>query len=896
MGRKKARNIIVITVLFLLGIILSSFNIKMDKGPVLEVTETIESYSFLLAIALILGFLCSLTYKKRGKYLKLMSGLTLFAGTVVIALRCINGNIKFDLSSVGLYCSTVLGEYFSFLKEKYINPNSISGSPIKRLFKKENGTDIEYYERTTLPASSHDPIVDYSQLYKNRTSQCELVISIIKDIKYIREGYSICISGEWGSGKTSFIKAVLSKLQKEEIPYSEIRINALELESVSTLIEYYFSSLKNILDEKGAYSGFRSEYKELVNSLLKLASNDSVANYVTNKLYSHNDYRKSIDDLKDLIKDVVKDERIIIIVDDIDRCSDKKAVEVLFFIKEIATMSNCISFYLVDYHKFKEMKTIYDFGEGFLDKFFNRVVSLNTADYSEIINNFGDDKFSENINSVIEFYQNKVDYIKNKTNTKEDADNLKNAEKKLRDLKQQFSNPRKFIKAYEHYVILNKVLSEISRSVERERLDKYLKKIEHHKQLTLISLLYGFNPEAYTYLECDSFRKMISIKPQENIFCDVLINEWNSLGRARFSEEKREFAELIVSDSEKIKNIIDPYDTTFARYIDYIDNSDKISLLDRKIDLKDYIKTLYQYSREIDLDKYIRKVFEQYQTRISFDEALSACLSPDIRFYNNSFTMTIFYEFFCKEISSIKDINACQMLFNERKLNVISALNQIYVHYYLIYKSHNNTVDKLRHIADDIMLDKKVRENMEILTDKISVVLNMRHEITKNDSVKAMLKMLDICDKRLEKKYGDLTEYEDVQIIRKKSERAVREMEALAKIEEFIFELKANDTENEKNSLSFYDRLKRLSDSINSEKEYYDNSNEIFNIANLLLKTNVGAKTSEILELLNTIITNIAKYDSNDAFLLRCIYFDLMWSIEISRKTEPDTQNSDQHE
>ncbi len=66
-----------------------------------------------------------------------------------------------------------------------------------------------------------------------------------------------------------------------------------------------------------------------------------------------------------------------------------------------------------------------------------------------------------------------------------------------------------------------------------------MKKIEPAKQLILLSLLYGFYPEDYTYLECDNYIKMISNMSQKNVFRSVLINEWDALGRARYSEEKR---------------------------------------------------------------------------------------------------------------------------------------------------------------------------------------------------------------------------------------------------------------------------------------------------------------------------------------------------------------------
>jgi len=452
MKGKTIRKIIIIIIIFILGIFISEFNITLE-GKIAELIKAIDNYSFLVAVALIIGILCSFTYKKKERFFKVMTELTIFVVAIIMAVRSLNGDISLSLN---LYS---LSNYFLLL--------SAVGGWILLYYRNKNETKIEKTKSVNEQQFGYKPIDKYALLFKNRQGQCDLVTKIVADSKIISNGYSICIAGEWGSGKTSFIEATLNKLKNDKIPYSEIRINALELENINTLIEYYFSSLKNILEEKSAYSGFKSEYKEMVNSFLKLASSESISNYFTNKLYPHNDYRNNIKELDKLIKDVMKDERIIIVVDDIDRCSDEKALEVLFFTKEIATMSKCISFYLIDYDKFLEKEAIVAFGEGFLDKFFNRVIAINKADYKEIINKFDDVSFARNINKVTDYYAKRVSGAEKALNNNLHSDNYENYKNNYEtavaddeEFISLLSNPRKLIKAHEHYKLLNEVLDE----------------------------------------------------------------------------------------------------------------------------------------------------------------------------------------------------------------------------------------------------------------------------------------------------------------------------------------------------------------------------------------------------------------------------------------------------
>ena len=108
--------------------------------------------------------------------------------------------------------------------------------------------------------SIHDPIKHYDQLFSERKQQCDELIALIQN-NINKKGNPICISGEWGTGKTSFVNAVINRL-KEENPDQiyTIRMNTMELFTLRSMVEHFTRSLKAILKENRVYTGINSSY------------------------------------------------------------------------------------------------------------------------------------------------------------------------------------------------------------------------------------------------------------------------------------------------------------------------------------------------------------------------------------------------------------------------------------------------------------------------------------------------------------------------------------------------------------------------------------------------------------------------------------------------------------
>lgn len=868
MNGKKIRKIIITTALFFLGMIISRYDIELN-GKIAEILQTIDNYSFLIAVFLIIGFLCSITYKSKGRYIKMLSELTLLAGVVVIAVRSFNGSIKLDseiesLANDGLLLSTVIGRIFLDKISKEDSENAQAESEIETKF-------------------GHKPIDKYVLLFDNRKSQCDLVANIIKNKKIISDGYSICISGEWGSGKTSFIEALLDNLKsdnqknEEKVPYSVIRINALELENINTLIEYYFKALKNILDEKGAYSGFKSEYKEMVNSFLKIASHDSIADYVTNKLYPQNDYRKSIEELDKLIKDVMKDERIIIVVDDIDRCSDEKATETMFFVKEIATRSNCVSFFLVEYNKLKGSKIIKEFGDGFLEKFFNRVVAINKADYNKIIRKFDDVNFTRNIKKVLDYYEKAVESAELELKMNKDSDAASQSSKSLNERNKEFdnmksllSNPRKIIKAHEQYKVLNGVVDKNIKSnkeVSEETIKKYLEKIDFQKQLILISLLYGFHPDLYTYFECEGYEK-IRIESEKYPIDSILYNEWGYWGTAKFTLEKRRFAEYIVSEPSKIIDIINPYYSEFEQYTDYLDKD--FNLIDKGISFEQCIKVLIHNMGINGGEKYIDKAFDLYKSTLSFDDALCVFQIHKLYFVRDYPLISSFYAHFCNEKIRTESRSKCQQIFSSTYQEILVNLLNAFTSYIYFLDDGQGRYDGLTMKTHEAYHCKAVEEGAVKVINEFGRILKIT--FISNDVIANMNKIIDCIDEKGKKQDEDFLNYDEIKVIRDTSLQAISEVESLMKIENYIFH--KNIAFSDDRPSSIIEKAKRFREAFESD-EGYSSMNDDFNNFITSLCNSDSEISDELLQVLDDTIKKTSKYNKYRAFKYRKFYMKL---------------------
>ncbi len=356
------------------------------------------------------------------------------------------------------------------------------------------------------------------KLYPTRKNQAEMLE------KYLTESDNlhsfILIDGEWGIGKTTFVKAglkyvqeknrkdlqeVKNKLEKESnenntqliselnkekeklerkvrIDYEKriININAMLFSTKKEMIKVVFDELESYLEEnKICVNGFRevSEYLESIMSEAKGAFG-----FLKNKKGGYEEKKTIIKKKLGLLN---KENQPILVVDNIERIEDKKhIIEILGFLHEVEEIEYIQVIVLADKNKLEDEK--YKLDKNYMDKFFIRSIKLREVNVREIIKNEKILKYSvalrERISLRFEYVNKKLNEIKK--NNEKDFNCLKYVEEFLRKyeeltsiLTKKISNPR-FFESVEVQIKIEKAefqkLYEIRGNEERVELISFI--------------------------------------------------------------------------------------------------------------------------------------------------------------------------------------------------------------------------------------------------------------------------------------------------------------------------------------------------------------------------------------------------------------------------------------
>ena len=586
------------------------------------------------------------------------------------------------------------------------------------------------------------PISGDESLFESRKSQQNSFIDLIQD-DIINNGVSVCITGKWGCGKTSFVNATLDKIRNQDIQFEEIIIKTLELENISDLIRYFFSRIKDILEKNNIYSGIKSEYSALVHSFVSSTTNKNFADLFMSKFEYEKDYRGSLVKIDNLLSESLGNNRIIIVVDDIERCSSEKTKQIIFFIKEIATLSKCISLFLIDIDKLCKCDYFSDnesVAEEFVDKFFDIRIELNNVGLIENVDRFNNQEFADLIKGISDYYEqiNKkcdeeiVKYSNLNTNGKyqKNLDNemLKKKEitNNIDDLNVVFCNPRRMAKIYFYYNnYCNKIEQLLDdwkerKGVNKEKAISFFNNINYKKQNVIISILRDCFYDLYKNI----LEKNIHTLKIDCWLKEIIILEWEPLTTNFFTFYKREYSNAIIkNDSELLKEIINPFSNLIDEYISYIKDNSIPRHNGNEVSYDDCFTSIHsseKFNRLI-----AEKMFAVYSSNISFDEALIPFLNNNI-IHATEIALYEFAEVFCDSKIRIDNIDMCKKNFSSRLERILWRLLNDFTTY-CYYLDEN-----IRQDISELIYDKEtVKENLDIFFNRISIILNS-HKIEKN--------------------------------------------------------------------------------------------------------------------------------------------------------------------
>ena len=558
-----------------------------------------------------------------------------------------------------------------------------------------------FYELVRVPndnknndiSSLYTPCNKYEDLFGSNKLHADQIYKIIKSHK--SESVSICLSGDWGIGKTSTINGAIDQLEKEStnknVSNLIIRINALDIDDVDALFAYFFHSVKGFLKENGVYVGLSSEYQSFISSAVGTITKGNFSEWFISLMSNKNkDYRTQKDKLHLLLSETLVNQKIIVIVDDIERCSPEKSRQFLFFVKEIATLANCVSVFVTDYDILKSLCSKDNSGKDFLDKFFNYRINFQEPSMEEVVGHYTKkiepikniEQFLTidilaSINQIISNLDTKIKSInkkiKSESSSEENTPNLDNYKKLLNNLymvKKMFlstlQNPRKFSKIINVYKGIYNVLDDKYSSVfaenNLESIKAYSENIQLNRLLFLISYIEVCLPtelneiskigvQSYfakiNEVENGHFSNLLITKMSEGVFFhDTQFSKGSNYNQTNAMR----FYQCLIKNPEDLTKIINGNSTQEEEYFTALKNKNLNAYKDNIEDIfkailhaysrseteqgKEYLDTLFQFAH----DKNYIGIWDVVFNRTSID-TLS----------DNPYVMEIFYNNFCKK-------------------------------------------------------------------------------------------------------------------------------------------------------------------------------------------------------------------------------------------------------
>lgn len=186
------------------------------------------------------------------------------------------------------------------------------------------------------------------------------------------ESFALGIAGDWGSGKTTFLRQLRNELQKTFIV---IDFNPWVCTSSKVVFSDFFRTLSNSFPNDKELMGDVKKYVQLLTEVEVMPG--LVSKLADAFLPEDND---SITSLKSQIETKLNeaDERYLVLIDDLDRLEHQELFEVLRLIRITASFSNLLFVVTYDKHHINDMLKANQIsnGELFVKKIFNTEIVL----------------------------------------------------------------------------------------------------------------------------------------------------------------------------------------------------------------------------------------------------------------------------------------------------------------------------------------------------------------------------------------------------------------------------------------------------------------------------------------------------------------------------------------
>ena len=493
------------------------------------------------------------------------------------------------------------------------------------------------------------------KLYHSREEQRN---QLVKRIREDDDMETICVSAPWGSGKTFFIEKVCEDLDE----YPILTINAMDMEDQQKLYQYVLNCISELLEERGYYTGFNSEWQKYVSAFSKVLFGK---NDLLNQIFftGASNYRNQKIVLNEIFEKAFKEQKLVIIVDDLERCEVEKAKQYLQFIKEISTFPRTMVIFLADYQKliFNEIIT-----QEAANKFITEIMVLREASCDEIQQELKD-KYNFSMDEEIAYFKGCFESDMRMLQMTEammktargDSANNETEEKKAkwekaeRFFRRSLANPR-------NYIAIARKIEERKRIVDTYVEDKneYLNWIQATHQIFIISWIQVVMSDEYTKLSEIGVKKYV-----ENNLCEPFSEKtyalfiltkvfWGTEYRTRYAnyqlDKRYIFADHVLQCTGRIGEDVVSYKTEDEKCIYDAEHSLPIN---EKYEGYWRIRGILEYGNNADIDtknRLVRKTIMQMKASLQKNELVFEMMSlcNDSGEFNNQSPLTLFSDIY----------------------------------------------------------------------------------------------------------------------------------------------------------------------------------------------------------------------------------------------------------
>lgn len=265
--------------------------------------------------------------------------------------------------------------FYNYLRNK-IRKNEQLNKPYKEISHKRDGGEEDLNNK-------------FLSLYPREVMADNLIERLVNtDVS--KEPFAICISGPWGSGKTTFLNYMRTYIKKSDKDFKPdievINFNPWDSSSSSQIIDDFFNSLaKSVAPIIPELNGIISNYVRLVLKFAMPQNDLSVLNI-------GDIWEKCDEEIESSKQGIcqhlsIVNQKWFIIIDDVDRLDGKEILSLLQLIRNTAKFPNLIFIVALDkQHTCIQLNSIgYKDAEKFLEKIFQVEVPLPKLECIDVI-------------------------------------------------------------------------------------------------------------------------------------------------------------------------------------------------------------------------------------------------------------------------------------------------------------------------------------------------------------------------------------------------------------------------------------------------------------------------------------------------------------------------------